>query len=591
MLRASFFGLIAWAGLIGASAGADKTTPAKPSGAGRAIQVPGYKTQTIEGFTVLISSETLKNADNSSYERKPLEVLALELKTLTGLMPERTLKVLRTVPIWVEWDEQLKMSNGRDGVALAVYYGGHQKGLLAEGKNPLKAKCVTILRMKALTEEHQPKRDSGRCVILHEIAHAVHFELLGRDNAGIKAAYKHAMANKLYDPKMYVSTNEAEFFAELTCAYFNQLHHYPHKRADLKKHDPLTYKMMEGVWGKQKEVAGKKPAAGTAPDLNLRLTEIDLGKPVLGPKVAAGDLKGRAVLVVLWNAGSSSSLACFPKLAAWDGELSPFGLATVAVHLTGSKTVDVAAVARSRGVPFAVTEGKWLKGGQVAEFKDFPLGLVFDHEGQCVYRGSPFDADTAARAAVGNSLVAAAGVEEPGKALTPVVEMMQKGKPLSSALSRLASLARSTDEETVREAKLLLDKMTEAGRRVLDEAEPLVMDDPVGAYLKVERLPAIFKETPVATRANQLLSKLKQNKAVATELKARTSLNTVKKYDTELGSRPGSFDPTLEKFRRDNAALLRQLDAAVRQMKKTWPDTKATEEAVRIGEKYGLAVR
>ena len=31
--------------------------------------------------------------------------------------------------------------------------------MLARGMHPLKARNVTILRMKALTEEHQPKRD------------------------------------------------------------------------------------------------------------------------------------------------------------------------------------------------------------------------------------------------------------------------------------------------------------------------------------------------------------------------------------------------------------------------------------------------
>lgn len=61
--------------------------------------------------------------------------------------------------------------------------------LLQEDRHPLKAKNVTILTMKSLTEEHQPKRQSGRCVIRHEIAHAVHDQLIGFNNADIKAAY------------------------------------------------------------------------------------------------------------------------------------------------------------------------------------------------------------------------------------------------------------------------------------------------------------------------------------------------------------------------------------------------------------------
>src|SRR5581483_9932341 len=117
--------------------------------------------------------------------------------------------------IWVEWSEREAMSNGRSGSAAAVYYGGHQLHMLEEGKHPLKAKNITILRMKSLTNEHQPKHDSGRCVILHEMTHAVHDQLIGFENPNIKFAYKQAMERKLYDPAMYAATNEMEFFAEL----------------------------------------------------------------------------------------------------------------------------------------------------------------------------------------------------------------------------------------------------------------------------------------------------------------------------------------------------------------------------------------
>jgi hypothetical protein len=126
--------------------------------------------------------------------------------------------------------------------------------MLAEGKHPLKANNVTILRMLSLTLEHQPGHDSGRCVILHEMAHAVHHQLLGPGNRAVAAAYRQAMERGLYDRNQYITTNEPEFFAEASCAYFNQLSYYPRTRADLQEHDPFTYKLMLSVWGKQKGV-------------------------------------------------------------------------------------------------------------------------------------------------------------------------------------------------------------------------------------------------------------------------------------------------------------------------------------------------
>jgi hypothetical protein len=568
----------------------DKELPGKP---GRDL-APGYKTRLIEGFTVLLSKETLDNAQSSTYQRKPLEVLEMELKTLTRIMPTRSLNALRTVRIWVDWNQERDLSNGRGGLALAFYYGGHQLSLLRKGEHPLRAKSVSIIRMKSLTEEHQPKRDSGRCIILHEVAHAVHFELLGgNQNSQIKAAYKQAMERKLYDPKMYVATNEAEFFAELSCAYFGQLHHYPHNRAELKKHDPVSFKLMESVWGRPKESAADTRATGSSSDLpsealNLRLEEIALGRPVLGPRLSMADLKGHPVLLLLWNAGSPSSLLSLPKLSTWDGELREYGLATIGVHLTGTKPHQVAETARSRGVTFAITEAPWTPQTPIKDAKDFPLCLVFNHEGTCVFRGSPFEAETPARVAVGKALVAATAKEHFEPMLAPLVESLQKGKPLATILPRLTSLTRFLNPKVSEEAKLLVEKVTAVGQKKLEEAEPLLKEQPVEAFLKLERLPTLYPDTPVATKASTLLARLRQTKEVAIELQARPTLNLVKRLDTELRSRPGAFDPTSAQFRQKNLLALRQLQFNLQKMQKSWPMTKAAEEAFRIGQRYGV---
>ena len=72
---------------------------------------------------------------------------------------------------------------------MAVYYGGHQASLLAQGKHPLKAKTITVLSTKGLTEEHQPKRDSGRCVLLHEMVTGKRL-FAGSDDDGARQVYR-----------------------------------------------------------------------------------------------------------------------------------------------------------------------------------------------------------------------------------------------------------------------------------------------------------------------------------------------------------------------------------------------------------------
>jgi hypothetical protein len=556
-----------------------------------ADQVPGYKPMVVEGFTVILSAETLNHLDDTEFEKKPLAVLEGELRTICDLMPAKSLKQLQNVLIWVEWDERLAMSNGRAGNAVAVYYGGHQAYMLARGMPPLKAKNVTVLKMKSLTQEHQPKRDSGRCVLLHEIAHAVHDQVLpqGRDNPVVKSAFKQALERKLVDPKAYAATNEMEFFAEMSCAYNNQLDYYPKDRAALKKHDPVTYKVMEDVWHKTKVATTNVAKTITSIDAPP-LAAVNLGsKTIQGDLLKADRLIGKPAVVVYWHAANVSSLSALTKLQSLDRELSDHGLTIVAVHLTGPKVPDIKGALKARDIRLPTNEGPWIDGKIVDDFKDFPVCLVYSHEGNCLYRGSPFEGETAIRSAVGDAIVAATGLTSIPKSLVPIVNALRAGKAPATQFANLSALAKTKDDDAAPAAKQMIDKLTERGQKALDEIEPTIKDAPVDAFLKLEQLSSTYKYSPVATKANAHLAILRVNKGVAEELKARPSLTAIKKMETELSSKPGSFDVRSPRFRRENGPLLRQLEAAISQMKRQYPDARATEQAIAAGERFGIA--
>src|SRR4051794_23428591 len=65
---------------------------------------PGYKKQVIHGFTLLVDDETYRNNSDKKWKRKPLDVLELELGTIVRRLPDRTVKVLRKLLIWVQWE-------------------------------------------------------------------------------------------------------------------------------------------------------------------------------------------------------------------------------------------------------------------------------------------------------------------------------------------------------------------------------------------------------------------------------------------------------------------------------------------------------
>jgi len=235
---------------------------ARATGADHKPQKPAsfpYQTRAIEGFTVYINNEVLRQKKNDEWKYQALTVLASELKLVVSVMPPKALKLVHGIKVWVEWDDpDPKMPSW-----VAAYYGGAAPWLLAEGKDPRKANCIVILSLRRLTEDRQPKpgheKTPRQSIVLHELAHAIHFDLFARNNSAVKDAYRQAMERRLYDEveyfdggkrPAYARINQNEYFAELSCAYLRRCDYFPHTRDELRTHDPVGYRLMESVWGK-----------------------------------------------------------------------------------------------------------------------------------------------------------------------------------------------------------------------------------------------------------------------------------------------------------------------------------------------------
>jgi hypothetical protein len=118
------------------------------------------------------------------------------------------------------------------------------------------AKKVHITRAANLLSRGQMLKHPA--VILHELAHAYHDQVLGFDEPRIVEAYKAAMKKGLYDKVLlytgdrvrhYAATNHKEYFAEGTESFFYRNDFYPFVAAELEEHDPRLYKILEEIWG------------------------------------------------------------------------------------------------------------------------------------------------------------------------------------------------------------------------------------------------------------------------------------------------------------------------------------------------------
>lgn len=124
------------------------------------------------------------------------------------------------------------------------------------GYDPRLAKKVHITNASALFSRDQMLKHPA--VILHELAHAYHDQVLGFGEQTIIASYDAAMKKgilervKLFTGRIvrhYGATNHKEYFAEATEAYLYRNDFYPFVAAELKEHDPKAFAVMKKIWG------------------------------------------------------------------------------------------------------------------------------------------------------------------------------------------------------------------------------------------------------------------------------------------------------------------------------------------------------
>ncbi|MDG2125062.1 MAG: hypothetical protein P8J87_15275 [Verrucomicrobiales bacterium] len=203
----------------------------------------GYRTELIEGWKVQISEEVYEKGEEKGAQL--IGVLQEKLGEVSKVLPEQRVKALRSVLIWVEFDDQ---------ASSPIVYHRSDRWLRRSGKNPAKAGGIEICNVKQALYRinRQPM------VILHELSHAYHHRELGLEEKIIREAYAGAMAAGLYAKvkkgngdelvAAYASRNAEEYFAELSEAYFGKNDYYPFNREELKKYDPDGYLMVSRLW-------------------------------------------------------------------------------------------------------------------------------------------------------------------------------------------------------------------------------------------------------------------------------------------------------------------------------------------------------
>ena len=205
-----------------------------------AVADDGYQRFELCGFDVYMRDELF--ADPLGVE--VYAALAEDLLMVLDVLPAANVEFLRATNFWMEFDEPAFPGG--------VYHPSAQ--WLSDNGYPAKwAEGIQFgVPNNYLTwDQQQP------AMVLHELSHAWDHQRHGYAHPDVVAAYDAAMQAGIYDAVEYVegqileayaTTNAAEYFAELTEAYFWTNDFYPFVYADLVAHDPAGLAAIEAAW-------------------------------------------------------------------------------------------------------------------------------------------------------------------------------------------------------------------------------------------------------------------------------------------------------------------------------------------------------
>lgn len=200
----------------------------------------------IEGWTVWVNPVLFET--NKAAIELALDLLAKQLAGIRRVVPAHHVAKLQEVPLW--------FNPPCEGARPKAEYHPDAGWLRRNGRDPAMARAVEFTNTAIWEREHRRMP----MLVLHELAHAFHHRVIGHDHAGIQGAFAAAREGGGYESvkrwngetfttdRAYALSNEKEYFAEATEAFFGRNDFEPFTREELKEKDPRMFEVLQEIW-------------------------------------------------------------------------------------------------------------------------------------------------------------------------------------------------------------------------------------------------------------------------------------------------------------------------------------------------------
>jgi hypothetical protein len=187
-------------------------------------------------------------------------LLTARLVAIETVVPEPALGKLRAITI------QLDLNYGK---LEAMQYHPSAGWLKGNGYSESLAKCMHIPKVESFLSPFENHRMPW--VVLHELAHGYHDQVIGFDDPRVRAVWEKFRDSGKYNSVMtspghmrehYGVTNQKEFFAEMTEAYFGSNDFYPFVAGELKQAEPRSSPLWQRSGARCRVASLKKGRAG-----------------------------------------------------------------------------------------------------------------------------------------------------------------------------------------------------------------------------------------------------------------------------------------------------------------------------------------